>query len=107
MWHISQNWSRQACPLLPLAFILRQEPFLKTIRAHQDIRGISIKDAEHKLATYVDELIFFVTSSVLSLLFLLQELRHYETLLNPKINYSKSEALRVAINHALQQQTAS
>lgn len=64
-FHI-RNGRRQGCPLSPLIFILTLEPFLKTIRAHPDIKGITTRSNTHKVAAYAD-LIFFITSLSVSL----------------------------------------
>lgn len=98
------NGTRQGCLLSPIIFILTLESFLRTIRANPDIRGIAIKGEEHKVAAYADDLLFFITSPVISLPSLLSEIRRYGGLSNFKVNYSKSEAMGIEVNPGLQNQ---
>lgn len=100
------NGMRQGCPLQPIIFILALEPFLRTIRAHLDIRGISTKGGEHKLAAYANDLIFFITSPLTSIPSLLSELCTQGSLSDFKVNYSKSEAMGVELNMSFQHQIA-
>lgn len=88
-----RNGMRQGCPLSPIIFILTLEPFLRKIRANSNIRGINTEREEHKLAAYADNLIFFITSPIISLPSLLMEIRQYGRIANYKVNYTKSEAM--------------
>ena len=58
------------------------------------------------MAAYADDLLFFITSPVISLPPLLLELRRYGEISDFKINYSKSEAMGVVMNGRLKQQLA-
>lgn len=90
------NWTRQECPLSPLLFPpLTLEPFLGRVRWNDDIKGLQIGNSDHKVSTYVDDLLFFLTNPPVSRPNLLQELERYGALSNLKINYSKSEAMGV------------
>lgn len=81
------NGTWQGYPLSPITFILTLEPFLRTIRSHQDIKGVHTKGGEHKLAAYADNLIFFVTFPLISLPNLMAELHKYGELSNFKMIY--------------------
>lgn len=65
VFHI-RNGTWQGCPLSPLIFIRILEPFLRTIKDHTDIKGITTKSCQHKVAVYADDLIFFITSTCLT-----------------------------------------
>lgn len=81
--------------------------FLRTIRANVDIRGILTKGEEHKITAFADDVIFFVTSPLISLVSLLQELSTDGALSNFRMNYEKSEAMGVELGAVLQHQIAS
>lgn len=103
VFHI-RNGTRQSCPLSPLIFILILEPFLRIIRDYTDIKGITTKSCQYKVAAYADNLIFFINSSSVLLPSLLSELCRYGQLSNYKINNNKSEAMGVKLPTMTQQQ---
>lgn len=96
-----QNGTRQGYPLSPIIFILAIEPFLRKIRANLSIKGITTKGEEQKLAAYADDLIFYVTSPVISLPSLMAELREYGEVSHYKVNYGKSETMGIQTNTPL------
>lgn len=91
------NGTRQGCPLSPLLFALSLEPFLCKIRLNPNIQGLSVGDSQCKISAYVDGFFFSLTNPTISLPNLLKEFDTYGALLNLKINFSKSEAMGVAI----------
>lgn len=86
--------SKQYPPLSLLIFILTLEPLLRHIRDNPNIQIIT---DQHKLATFADDLLFFITIPKTTIPNLLKELDSYARLSNYKINLSKSEALNVTI----------
>lgn len=89
------NGSRQGCQLSPLIFILTLEPFLYMVRADPTISGFQKASGTHKVAAFPDDLIFFLTDPLTSLLKLFQSLQEYGAHSFFQINVSKSSALDV------------
>lgn len=92
-----KNGTRQGCPLPPLLFALSLEPFLSTIRLDPDIQGVMIDKTQHKILAYADDMLFSLTNPVVSLPNLLKQFDIYGTLSNLKINFTKSEAMEIAL----------
>lgn len=90
------NGTRQGCPLSPLLYVLVMEHLAVAIRANPDIHGISISDAQHKLALYADDLLLYITDPLTSLPSLYREFERFGQLSNFKVNYSKTEALNIS-----------
>lgn len=80
-----QNGMRQGCFLLPLLFALILEPFLRTVRASPDIKGITIATTEHKLSAYTDDVLFHLTGPIVSLPNLMRELQLFGRISDFKI----------------------
>lgn len=94
---IIRNGTRQGCPLSPLLYAFTLEPFLSMIRLNQDIQGVTVANTQHKVSVYADDLLFSLTNSAVSLPNLLKQFDLYGALSNLKINFSKSEAMGVAL----------
>uniref|UniRef100_A0A8C5LXA8 Reverse transcriptase domain-containing protein n=1 Tax=Leptobrachium leishanense TaxID=445787 RepID=A0A8C5LXA8_9ANUR len=92
-----RNGTRQGCPLSPLLFVLALEPFLSSVRASPDIRGIRTGRTEHRVAAFADDLLFFVTYPETTLPNLLKAFEVYGNLSNLKINFAKSFLLNVSM----------
>lgn len=92
-----RNGTRQGCPLSPLLFVLSLEPFLRTVHAHPDIKGVNMGETQQKIVAYADDMLFTLTNPVISLPNLLQEFESYGNISNLKINFNKSEAMGVGV----------
>uniref|UniRef100_A0A8C5PG93 Reverse transcriptase domain-containing protein n=1 Tax=Leptobrachium leishanense TaxID=445787 RepID=A0A8C5PG93_9ANUR len=92
-----RNGTRQGCPLSPLLFVLALEPFLSSVRASPDIRGIRTGRTKHRVAAFADDLLFFVTHPETTLPNLLKAFEVYGNLSNLKINFAKSFLLNVSM----------
>lgn len=61
---------------------------IRIAKANINIKGFKVQNKEFKIAAYVDDLLFFLTSPVTSLPNLMKEFAHYGYVSNLKINYS-------------------
>lgn len=91
------NGTRQGCQLAPLLFTLSLEPFLCKIRLNPNIQGLLVGDSQCKVSAYADHLLFSLTNPTISLPNLMKEFDTYGAISNLKINFSKSEAMGVAV----------
>lgn len=91
------NGTRQGCPLSPLLFALSLEPFLCKIRLNPDMQGIRCGDTQHKISAYAVDMLFTLTSPIISIRNFLREFDTYGKLSHLRINFSKSEALGIAL----------
>uniref|UniRef100_A0A8C5M8J3 Reverse transcriptase domain-containing protein n=1 Tax=Leptobrachium leishanense TaxID=445787 RepID=A0A8C5M8J3_9ANUR len=98
-----RNGTRQGCPLSPLLFVFALEPFLSSVRASPDIRGIRTGRTEHRVAAFADDHLFFVTHPETTLPNLLKAFEVYGTLSNLKINLAKSFLLNVSMPRSMAQ----
>lgn len=91
------NGTRQGCPLSLLLYVLLLEPFLATIRNSADIGGARIRDEEHKVAAYANDILFYISKPRLTLPNLMKELKKSGNS-NFKINPIKSEILNISLS---------
>lgn len=49
--------TREGCLLSPLLFLLSLEPLLAIICSSADIGGVNIRETEHKVAAYADDVL--------------------------------------------------
>lgn len=88
-----RNGTRQGCPLSPLIFAIVMEPFLRKIRNNKEIAGTCIGHMEHKVAAYVDDLLFFLSAPQTSIAALVVEVHEFGRMSDFKINFEKSVIL--------------
>lgn len=80
------NETRQGCPLI---FDLTLEPLLNKIRLNSAIKDFVVGPTEHKLSAYVDDVLIYVSDSLISLPTIMAKLRDLQLPSNFKINYNK------------------
>lgn len=84
------NGTRQGCPLSPLIFALSIEPLAELIRNSLEIKGIKIKNVEHKISLYADDILIICTDPTQSIPALLQILQDFSAVSLYKLNNSKT-----------------
>lgn len=92
-----RNGTRQVCPLSPILFVLTLEPLLRKLTLIPDITGIRSPEKEYKYAAYADDILLFLTQPLTTLPILLSEFKHFQTLSNLKINFTKSFTLNISL----------
>lgn len=85
--------TKQGCPLSPLLFIVTLEPLAEAIRTHTAIKGVRLGHQEHKLRSFVDELLVLMSHPQDSVPPLLDIVNKFSEISGYKVNWSKSEVI--------------
>ena len=86
---------RQGCPLSPYLFIISAEIFAISIRGNDKIKGININGESSKIGQYADDTYMAFLFDKDSLDEILYTLDKFELLSGLKVNYDKTEILRI------------
>lgn len=89
---------RVGCAWSPLLFALYLEPLVQHIRQHEDIKGITMKGTEYKLACYADDILVYLGNPTHTLPKLMQSFERFSQLSGYKINISKTQLLSYNYN---------
>lgn len=92
------NGTRQGCPLSPLIFALAVEPLAELIRRTPAITGLQIKNTEHKISLYADDILIMCTKPTLSIPTLLNILQEFSEISGYKLNRTKFILFPIRIN---------
>lgn len=89
---------------LPFASYSNAGTLLCGIRANLNVKGVQVHSREFKIATFVTDILLFLSPPLMPLPNLMQDLEHFNLLANLQINYSKSFAPNVLLPPELVQQ---
>ena len=82
---------RQGDPLSPYIFIICAEFLANKIRQNKNIKGINVRNSEHKISQYADDSSVFLDGSEKSLKALLKELEYFARISGLKVNFDKTQ----------------
>uniref|UniRef100_A0A672H408 Reverse transcriptase domain-containing protein n=1 Tax=Salarias fasciatus TaxID=181472 RepID=A0A672H408_SALFA len=88
-----QRGCRQGCPASPLLFNLFIEPLAQAIRQDLDLEGIIIRDTEHKICLFADDVLVSLKNPELGVPRLMDLLQEYGALSGYTLNIDKTQAL--------------
>jgi hypothetical protein len=86
-----QRGCRQGGPIAPYLFILCAEILAVLIKQNKDIKGIYVKNTEHKISQYADDTLLALDGSPKSLFAALDTIEFFSSFSGLKVNTSKTK----------------
>ena len=86
----------KGCPISPALFAIAMEPLATGIRACADIASVKIKDTQHKISLYADNVLLFLSKPKTSTLPLLHLMNTFGSFSGYKTNRQKSELMPIS-----------
>ena len=88
-----QRSTRQGCSLSPTLFTYFIEPLAQAVRQNNNIHGVNVSGAEHKIGLFADDVITFLERPNESLPELSKTIEEFGRLSGYKINIAKTQVL--------------
>lgn len=85
-----QRGTRQGCPVSALLFAISLEPLTQKIRLSDEVKQIFIKDSDHKISLYADDLLLYMDQVPTTLPAVLNIFSKFSSISSYKINLNKS-----------------
>ena len=86
---------RQGDPISPYLFVLAAEFLAESIRLNKEIKGIHIREKEHKLSLYADDTTLFLKYEEESMRNCIWTLKAFEEISGLKINEEKTKVVKI------------
>ena len=88
---------RQGDLISPYLFVLAAEILAEAIRSNTNIKGITIRDKEHKLSQYADDTTLFLKQEEHSIRSCMRTLLEFEEISGLKINKEKTKVVKIGV----------
>lgn len=86
---------KQGCSLSPLLFDISIEPLAQLIRDDNNIKGFTINGEQHKISSYADDVLLYLTKPATTIPYLKDLILRYGYFSGYKINVDKTMAMDI------------
>ena len=88
---------RQGDPISPYLFVLAAEFLAEAIRENTNIKGITIRNKEHKLSQYADDTTLFTRYNEQSIRNCMKTLLEFELISGLRVNKEKTKVVQLGV----------